>query len=79
MDGLTAIIVVFVVLDLVLAAGMMKIAQDKGRSPVAAFFAVLLFGLLAVVYYALVGDTTEVRVRKEEAVRKKLREEEAAR
>jgi hypothetical protein len=39
----------------------------------------MLFQLLAVAYYAMVSETTEVRVRKEEAVRKKLREEEAAR
>lgn len=50
-------------------------ARDRGRSKVMGFIGGYVFGIWSVIYYLIAGDSTETRVRKEEAIKKHLKKE----
>lgn len=50
-------------------------AGNRGRNKITGFIGGYVFGILGIVYYLIAGDDTELRVRKEEAVKKDLRKE----
>lgn len=47
-------------------------AKSRGRNVGLAIVGGLLFGIFAIIYYAIAGDTVESRVRKEEEARRRL-------
>ena len=64
-----------IILNFIIAIVTTFMAGSRGRSPVAGFFGGLIFGLLSVFYYLLKGDSTELRVSREERARAKIRKE----
>lgn len=50
-------------------------AKDRGRNVLSGFIAGGIFGVWSAIYYLIAGDSTELRVRKEEAIKKSLRHE----
>lgn len=65
---------IFVLLMAILwALVCMQMAKTRGRELTTAGVCGFFFGLLAVLYYLFSGDTTELRVQKEEQARANLR------
>ena len=60
-------------LTLIFALVATGMAGVRGRSKLSGFVAGLLFGIFSILYYAIVGDTVELRVKKEEEARRKYR------
>lgn len=49
----------------------MSLAKTRGRSEAVGFLCGLIFGIFAIMYYLIAGDTVEQRVKKEEDARRK--------
>lgn len=63
------ILIVFWVMFALISGYM---ANSRGRNCIDGFFAGLLFGLFTVIYYLIVGDTLELRLKKTKDIEKKL-------
>lgn len=61
-------------LGLIFGLVCLQMAQTRDRSPGAALMGGYLFGIFSVLYYLAKGDSTELRVYKEEEARRKYRQ-----
>lgn len=50
----------------------MFMASERGRNPLAGALSGAIFGLFALLYYLIAGDTVEMRVKKEAEAKVKL-------
>jgi hypothetical protein len=52
----------FIIIWLLLAAWAVSIARKQGRSTVLAFFLGLIFGIFAIIGYAIIGETEDKKI-----------------
>lgn len=65
---------IYSVVGLFLGLACANMASNRGRSWPAGLLSGFFFGVLTVFYYAIVGDTVELKMKKEHEARKKYAE-----
>src|SRR5450631_3675474 len=71
--GISTLLAVGFIINLILTLVCARMARNRGRNATLGALGGFCFGLIAVVYYLIAGDTVEARVRQEEAVRAQVR------